>query len=44
MIVQVENAVDALRALGWVQEDQDLEYLVIPAGKYMTMREVSCLR
>lgn len=41
MVVQVENAVDALRALGWVQEDQDLEYLVIPAGKYMTMREVS---
>jgi hypothetical protein len=38
--VQVENALDALRAMGWVQEEQELEYLVIPAGKYMTMKEV----
>jgi hypothetical protein len=40
-IVQVENALDALRAMGWVQEEQELEFLVLPAGKYMSMKEVS---
>jgi hypothetical protein len=43
-IVQVENALDALRAMGWVQEEAELEYLVIPAGKYMSMKEVSWAR
>jgi hypothetical protein len=37
-ITDVPGAVDLLLALGWVQED---DCLTIPAGVYMTMKEVS---
>lgn len=39
-IVNTPGALDAMQALGWVQDEANLEELMLPAGVFMTMKEV----
>lgn len=40
LIVEVPGGIEALQAMGWVQDEEALEFMSIPAGKYMTMQLV----
>ncbi|KIZ03396.1 hypothetical protein MNEG_4567 [Monoraphidium neglectum] len=39
-IVEAHGALDALRALGWVDDPESSEYLVVQPGLYFSMKEV----
>lgn len=41
-IVSVEGAVDALLAMGWALDESDPDFLSLPAGVFLSMKEV-CL-
>jgi hypothetical protein len=40
-IVNTPGAIEAMQALGWVQDENNLEELMLPAGVFVTMKEVS---
>lgn len=40
VLVDCPGALDAMAALGWAVEEAEPEFLVIPAGKFMTMTQV----
>lgn len=39
-IVSVPGAMDTLKAMGWVESSDNPEMLIIPGGKYISMKEV----
>ncbi|GFH19094.1 PUB domain-containing protein, partial [Haematococcus lacustris] len=39
-VAEVPGAVELLLAFGWVKDDDAEDTIVIPAGKYMSMKEV----
>lgn len=43
LIVNTPNALDALKAFGWVHDRTNADELVVPSGLYFSMKEVGML-
>lgn len=39
-VVGAEGAVDALLAMGWAVDETDADFLALPAGVFLSMKEV----